>query len=279
MDVALATCRRLPEPDLDDELIRAALARRGIEAGNVAWEDEVFDWSTVKACVIRSTWNYVHHYPEFLQWVDRVSGATRLLNPGPVVHWNGHKGYLQELASKGVPVTPTRLLPRGTRASIQEVAGDWACVVVKPAVSAGSFLTMRAKRDDFAAAQAHVDQHLPDRDLLVQEYLTSIEEWGERSLTWIDGEFTHAIRKNPRWAGGHESVSGEPATMAPDEIAIAMRVVAAAPGPLLYARVDLARDADGGPVLMELELVEPSLFTDKFPPAADRLAAAIERRL
>jgi len=100
----------------------------------------------------------------------------------------------------------------------------------------------------------------------------------ERSLVWIDGELTHAIRKSPRFAGGSESVSDEQ-PIAPDERALAERVLAPLSGELLYARVDVVRDDDAGgaPRLMELELIEPSLFLRQCPRALDRLASAIVR--
>ncbi len=46
----------------------------------------------------------------------------------------------------------------------------------------------------------------------------------------------------------------------------------------LYARVDMLRDADGEPVLLELEAVEPNLYFDQIPEGAPRLAKAILRR-
>jgi hypothetical protein len=47
----------------------------------------------------------------------------------------------------------------------------------------------------------------------------------------------------------------------------------------LYARIDLLRDESGIPRLMELELVEPSLFIATRPEAATQLVAALEARV
>ncbi len=65
------------------------------------------------------------------------------------------------------------------------------------------------------------------------------------------------------------------------ELAVAERVLAAVPGgaDLLYARVDLLPGPDGLPVLLELELTEPSLFLWTAPGPADRLADAVVRAL
>jgi glutathione synthase/RimK-type ligase-like ATP-grasp enzyme len=228
--------------------------------------------------VLRSTWNYLHHYPEFLAWVDRCAALTTLWNPAPVVRWNSHKGYLCELAAQGLPVVPTKLVRRGEGAALVELAEDWPEVVVKPAVGAGSWGTVRVERVEFAAGQAHLDALLPSRDMLVQPYYRSVHGHGERAVIWIDGQFSHEVRKSPRFSGDVEGISsGMPVGDAEREVAEA--VLAAAPGPLLYARIDLARDEHGHPHLMELELIEPSLFFYKYPPAAALMAQAIARKL
>jgi hypothetical protein len=253
--------------------LRAALERAGVSAETRAWDDPSVEWGACAMAVIRSTWNYVRNHDAFLAWVDRCASLTTLWNPASVVRWNSHKGYLLELAAKGLPVVPTTLLRRGSAARLRLDADQ---VVIKPAVSAGSFGTIRVGRDELARAQAHLDQMLPERDMMVQPYLPSVETHGERSLVWIDGRFTHEIRKGARFSGDRQRVSG-PLPVGAEERAVAERIIAAAPGPLLYARVDLARDEAGHPQLMELELIEPSLFLEGAPAAASQLAAAIAR--
>jgi hypothetical protein len=234
------------------------------------------DWAAARAAVLRSTWNYVAHTAAFLAWAERCAAVTPLVNPLPVIRWNVHKGYLLELAAAGLPVVPTRLFARGARVDLAEVAGEWPEVVIKPAISAASFCTLRVARADFARGQAHLDATLAERDMMLQPYFRSVEGHGERALCWIDGAFTHEVRKARRFPGDAERTTAIPTIGAP-ELAVAERVLAAAPGPLLYARIDLARDERGAPHLMELELIEPSLFFTACPPAADRLAAALAR--
>ncbi len=229
--------------------------------------------------MIRSTWNYVRNYDRFLAWVDSCAASTRLWNPAAIVRWNSHKRYLLELGQAGLPVVPTRLVPAGSSAELMHLAGGWDEVVVKPAVSAGSFGTRRIARADFATVgQAHLDQLLGGaHDVLVQPFLSSVESYGERALVWIDGALTHAVRKTPRFAGEAQRIS-EAVPIAADEAALAESILAAVVRqPLLYARVDLARDESGRPCVMELELIEPSLFLDRSPAALARLAAAIHR--
>jgi hypothetical protein len=278
--IALATCLQLPEPDPEAEPLRQALVDLGHEPVWAAWDDEQVAWGEFDVCVLRSTWDYTLRPEEFLEWVDRVGAQVPLHNPPAVVRWNAHKRYLVQLAEQGFDVVPTELVERGERRALAGILASrgWEVVVIKPAISAGSRETMRCDSSDRAAGEAHLARLLATEDVLVQEYQTSVEGPGERSLTWIQGELTHASRKSPRFGDDHEEVTG-PIPIADDERQVALRLLEATQGlldqPLLYGRVDLARGADGRPQLMELELIEPSLFTHLAPHALERLARAI----
>ncbi|MBM4212844.1 MAG: hypothetical protein FJ179_03900 [Gammaproteobacteria bacterium] len=281
MILRIATCRPLPEPDGDEDLLLKALQSAGINAQMVAWHDPA-EWQRPAATVIRSTWDYIYDLEAFTRWATAVAVTSAMWNPLKVILGNLHKRYLIELAAHGVPVTPTLLLERGESVDIhaQCAVRGWRDVVIKPAVGAGSFETHRIAATS-ADADAVCRRLLAERDVLVQPYLDSVEHHGERALVWIDGEFTHAVRKSPRFAGGVESVS-EALPIAPAERAVgeaALAAVGALGQDLLYARVDVAPDAAGQPVVMELELVEPSLFLLQHPTAMRRLVAGIARRL
>lgn len=284
VDLALVTWRELPELDPDDRPLAASLRARGHEVAIVAWDDPGFDWAKARLVVLRNPWDYYRRLDEFLAWAARVDAATSLWNPLAVLRWNLHKGYLAELAAAGVPVVPTELVRRGSDFELASLVArrGWRRGVVKPAVSADSWETVVFDFGDLAAAAAMVARRLPERDLLVQPFLESVESDGERCLVFLDGEYSHAVRKNPitrggRWAGLPE---GTPVAATDDELEVARRVLAAAPASdLLYARVDLVRDAAGAPVLLELELAEPTLFLADHPAGLARLLAGIERRL
>jgi glutathione synthase/RimK-type ligase-like ATP-grasp enzyme len=277
MDALLVTASQMPHADEDEHLLCGALAARGLSARAAAWDDPRIDWGQARACVIRSTWNYVGHHAAFLAWAERCTKVSTLMNPAPIVRWNSHKGYLLELGRAGLPVVPTRLVRAGDRVDLNQLAGDWDEIVIKPAISAGSLGTVKVARAELAAGQAHLDAlRAASHDVLVQPFLSSVASTGERALVWIDGAFTHAVRKSPRFAGDPSHVSAA-VPIEPDEASLAEAILAAVPRPLLYARVDLARDDDGHPCLMELELIEPSLFLDRSPPALARFADAIGR--
>jgi glutathione synthase/RimK-type ligase-like ATP-grasp enzyme len=279
MRIALATCLALPEPDRDAAPLAAALLARGCDARAVAWDDPAADWSTFDACVVRSTWNYHRAPARFLAWCDAVARVTRLWNPAGVIRANAHKSYLLDLERRGVAVAPTVLLPRGATTLLADVMTQraWDDVVVKPAVSAGSRDTRRVPAHDVAAGEAHLRALLAAEDVLVQRYLPSVDDSGERACVWIDGAFTHAVRKSPRFAGDRERIDG-PFPLAPDERRLAEAALAPHAGHILYGRVDVARDAHGAPCVMEIELIEPSLFFAHAPHALDRFAGAIVAR-
>jgi glutathione synthase/RimK-type ligase-like ATP-grasp enzyme len=280
IDVALATCAELPEPDPDMAPLLAALHASGMTAEALPWDAPDADFASARVTVLRSTWNYPERPQRFLAWVDRVAGTTALHNPAHVVRWNAHKGYLLELAARGVPVTPTLLVRRGDGTPLADLmrARAWREVVVKPAVSAASRDTLRVGPAALERGEAHLRALAAREDVLVQPFLSSVEGHGERAVVWIDGLPTHAVRKSPRFSGDAESVSAA-VPIADDEAALARQAVAAAPGPLLYARVDVARDDSGTPVVMELELIEPSLFLPQSSEALERYAAAVRRRV
>ena len=257
-----------------------------MEAEPAVWEDPYIDWSAAKLCVIRSTWDYAYRLRPFLEWVKLASSETVLWNPPGAVHWNTHKSYLVDLPIHAdVPTTPTVLLEHGRPVRLAELIAEhgWSDVVIKAAVAQSGRYAMRVQPHEMDAGQAHLDRLLPNEDMIVQPFLTSIAERGEVSLVFIDGEFSHAVRKravpgefrvHSDW-GGSERLD-EPTDEELHTAQLAMRAVF---DPLLYGRVDLVQGNDGAPVVMELEVVEPELFFELSPDGTRALTNAIIDRL
>jgi hypothetical protein len=286
MRIALVTYRQLPDLDPDDRPLAAVLAARGHEATPAVWDDPAIRWDGFDIAMLRSPWDYYHRRDEFLLWAERVAAVTRLWNPLDLIRWNSHKRYLVELRERGAAVIPTEIVTAGSRLDLRArmSTNGWTRAVVKPAVSADAFGTILVAADGIDAAQAHADQLLAGRDIMIQPYFASVEEPGERCLIHIDGRFSHAVRKRSHFLGGrHVGPEGVAVEAADDERAAAALVLrlAGATGTAnpLYARVDLARDDAGRPCLMELELVEPTLFFGSAPGAAERMADALEARV
>ncbi|HET9622784.1 MAG TPA: hypothetical protein VFP84_15530 [Kofleriaceae bacterium] len=273
----VATCKVLPEPDLDEAPLARALAAAGFDARLVGWDDPDADWDAPIPTLIRSTWNYPLAPAAFAAWLARAAAAAPLINPPDLVAANMHKRYLLALAARGVAAVPTTLVEPGGATDLVAAARGADRVVIKPEIGSGSIGTKRFAPDDPAAA-AHLAALTALGPALVQPYVASVDAYGERSLVWIDGALSHAIRKTPRFIGDLEQIDG-PFPIADDERALADAVNAPIADRALYARVDLARDAAGAPMIMEIELIEPSLFFDRQPGSVERFVAALARRL
>lgn len=294
--IALVTAIASAGQDDDLSPLLAACTARGLHAQVRAWDDPTVAWARYDAVLLRSPWDYTERFEEFMAWCERVDGLSRLLNPWPVLRWNTDKHYLADLAARGVPVVATAFVEPDMDAmpALQEflLAHPQAEeFVVKPAVSAGSRDTQRyARMQEFAAAN-HIARLLDDgRSAMLQPYLASVDRDGETALIHFNGVLSHAIRKgamlhredalnlraieriNPREAGD-------------DERTVALHALSAMTArldleePLPYARVDLIRDAEGRPRLLELELCEPSLFFAHGEGSADRFARVLEELL
>jgi hypothetical protein len=277
-DVTLVTCATLPEPDPDEGLLVDAITALDATVRVCAWDDPDVDWGTSPLTVLRSTWNYHLHRDAFHAWATATSALTSLRNPLSVVLANTHKSYLAGLERAGVPVVPTRWFTSGgaPASAAQLLDLGWSDVVIKPAVSGGSWATKRfSLPDDVDAACDHLDMLRAGRDAMVQPWASEVEGAGERSLVFLGTTFSHAVRKSLRLDGDHEVVS-DVVEAAPEELALAERALASIPGHvrhlLAYARVDMVRSADGTPMLMELELVEPSLFLAQHEPGLEAFA-------
>ena len=279
-EVALVTCADERYQESEVHVAADALRAAGVSTDVVSW-DEDRDWGAYELVVVRTPWDYFDRVTQFLDWAARVERETSLVNPADVLRWNSHKGYLAEFTAKSVPTVPTRLVPgpsTDVADQIREV--PWEEIVVKPAVDGGARHAWRGLRDD--PSLSRVAERLTDHgDVVVQPFVPAIVD-GERSLVFLGGRFSHAVRKVPkegdyrsqRHLGGHE-VDHEPDSA---ELQVALAAMAAAPGRLTYARVDLV-DWEGAPVLIELEVIEPDLFLRDVPERVDRFVEVVRDEL
>jgi glutathione synthase/RimK-type ligase-like ATP-grasp enzyme len=282
--VALATSVKVPDLTDDDRLLVRALETAGVRAVPAIWNDANQDWQRYSAVVIRSTWDYHLKHDEFLAWLAELEAAgVRVFNAPALVRWNAEKGYLQDLAERGVAVVPTRWVERGEETSLADIVREtgWSEVVVKPSVSASAHQTWRMSAADPSDGDARFRQMVANGRVLVQPFLDAILVEGEWSLLFYDGIYSHAVLKRPRQNDfrvqqEHGGTAGA-RVPSPHVIAEAHRVLEAAETIPLYARVD-GCVVDGRFVLMELELIEPDLFLRAHPKAPDRLARALLMR-
>lgn len=296
--LALATAIAAHALDEDLPPLLRALQAAGIAAEVRAWDDPTVSWSRYDGVLLRSTWDYTTRYAEFSAWCEAIAGCTRLLNPLEVVRWNTDKRYLAQLEALGLPTVPSDFALPGDDPDtlLDDVLQTWpeaAELVIKPVIGAGSRDARRHRRQSRDAMRSHLAALLAaGRGVLLQPYLPAVDTAGETALLYFDGQFSHAIRKGPLLQADADPTRAlfaaehiQSRTPTADERELADRVIAGLPSlvdtdyPLAYARVDLIRQADGSPCVLELELVEPSVFLDHDPDAAGRFAQALGRRL
>ncbi|MBK9145267.1 MAG: hypothetical protein IPM23_22580 [Candidatus Melainabacteria bacterium] len=273
-DFCFLTSNQYPSLERDYRPALAALEAIGRSACVRVWNDRQVDWSLYDNLVIASIWDYHTDLANFRDWLYQRSLQTKVINSIDLVEWNLNKLYLDKLEKAGVPVIPTLWLE-----SPDLSACPWRKVVIKPAVGAGSF-GMKAfdLNNETEAAESHI-AGLADRwPAMIQPDLPSVSAEGEFVMVYFDGRFSHAAR---RPLGGHQaSVADEIAAATPVEpgkehLDIGGKVIECLPSKPCYARIDLVRDLENRYVVLEVELIEPSLFLKESPQAISAYTASL----
>ncbi len=272
---------------IDDEHAYEPLAALGWRVETVPWNRPGVAWGDYDLVIIRSTWDYFHDPDAFLAALAGIErSGVRLENPLELVRWNLRKTYLRDLAARGVPIAPTvwrdRLAPGELLPVLDEVPGEEA--VIKPVVGANAEGAFRLDRQAARERTAEVERYFAGRPLMAQPFARAVLDEGEYSLFYFGGELSHAILKTPE--SGDFRVQEEHggtirAVSAEDALRDAGRAVLAAVGEApLYLRADFVRSNDGAGApfwLMEVELIEPSLYLRMDPEAPARFARALDR--
>lgn len=278
MHVVLATARSYPLT-ASDALLRDELEKRGARVTATPWDSIPTHPADGTLVVLRSPWDYHHRPAEFRRWVEAFRRRpASLCNPPATVLWNLDKIYLRDLAERGVRVPATRWFEPGQRPELDGFLAETGLTVavVKPRISATAWGTRLFRAGD-ELADADMEPLLAAGSML-QAFVPEIRTGGELSLMYFAGHFSHAVAKRP--AAGDFRVQTEfggsvtPCVASAQAMAFAESTLEAARHAWLYARVDIVETSDG-PVLMELELIEPALFLEAAPGAAGRLAEEI----
>ncbi|MEJ2384419.1 MAG: hypothetical protein P8Y54_08470 [Xanthomonadales bacterium] len=266
---------------IDDEHAIAPLAERGWSVATLSWRQTARPWSDFDAVVIRSTWDYWHDVPGFLSVLHDIDRQTRLANPLDLVRWNLEKTYLRDLAERGVGIVPTLWPDRveaGQFAAWAERLGS-ETLVIKPVIGANGEDAWRVSADEPTARRTRIAQRFRGRRALVQPFMPHILDEGEYSLFYFGGRYSHTILKTPasgefrsQEEHGAEVRSARPPARLRERADLALGALALRP---LYARIDFVRDAADDFLLMEQELIEPSLYLRTDPAAPGRFADAL----
>jgi hypothetical protein len=275
IDVTLVTCRAHPGLPEDDQFLLDCLKRRGLRHRIAVWNDLEVDWSESPVTLMRAAWDSHLDPPRFKAWIDSLVGQSDLLNTAALVRWNFDKQYLAELREKGMHVVPTALVTSASETAISRALEQIASpeIVVKPRFGADAYGVKRLSADP-EAVSVHFKRFGGQGGLLLQPFIPGVERERERSLVFIGGRFSHALYRNPFGSGPTRQTPDNVHTPLAEELSYCDQLLDSLPR-LSYARVDLLA-LDARPALMELEIIDPSLFFKARPLAADALAAEVQ---
>ena len=270
-----------PDPDLDIPFAIKAAEQLEIDLVFANWNDKSIAWESFDAAVIRSAWDYVPVRDEFLEFAKNVETKTKLFNSYEVMKWNTNKTYLSILENKGVPIIPTKFANNIDEAlpAIKWAFKKASAVAIKPTVGAGARLAGKASTEDEAIE--YVKRILEaKRTVIIQPYISSVDDEGEKAIIVINGKISHAAKKVPALTkGGHGDAAGQlEITTEMKDIVKTISNAVSEWNELLFARVDVVR-MDEKLVLMELELTEPWLFMQFRPEAGVDLFKALKHRI
>jgi len=276
MRIAFLTCAELRpgqpgrgpegrEHDLQMAALHHAASQRDIRLDEVIWDDPAIHWGEYEAALVGTTWDYPQKRDRFFKTLAQIDAHTALLNPLALMQWNLDKVYLADLAKKGVPSIPTVWADAAVAEAILPAFGALQAdeIVIKPRIGANAWRQARLKRGEVLPTL----KDLPPEACFIQPFLPGIARYGEISMLYYNGRFSHAARKIPgdgdyRVQSGY---GGREIDHQPDasEHTVAEAAIAALPQLPLYARIDLVRDAQNQPVIMEVELIEPYHYPEQ----------------
>jgi glutathione synthase/RimK-type ligase-like ATP-grasp enzyme len=272
----------VPAPDYPEpwawtyDVEAAVLQNAGAEVEPVAWT-EAADLSAFDLVLPLVAWGYHLEYSRWLDFLDRAErDRLPLVNAPTLLRWNSDKAYLTELGERGVPTVPTLAVESCCDADLDEArrrfASDW--LVIKPPVSASATGTHRLGPGDDLPSDSR------GKSMIIQPLIEEIGTTGEFSLMLFNGEYSHAVVKRPKTGDfrvqeHHGGVTLPCETPPAGAIDLAQAALAAAPAEAVYARVDIVPNDEGLLRIMELELIEPSLFLTHAPDAGAAFVRSI----
>jgi glutathione synthase/RimK-type ligase-like ATP-grasp enzyme len=280
MTIGLLTCEKLPDLTISDQQLIPELAKHNIIAKAVIWSDKTIDWSNFDYLIFRNTWDYFEKETEFNLWLDQIEQlGIKTLNTIEIIKQNKHKFYLREMEKKGILILPTIFIDKNANLNLAEITPKhWKKAVIKPAFSAGSYLTSVFNVSDIEKTNDEYTTIASEKELLLQEFIPEIQTLGETSFIFFNKKFSHAVNKKP--IDGDFRVQsqfgGKYTLIQPSQELIdkAQKVVNTFHDKLLYARVD-GIVIDNELHLMEIECIEPDLYFDISEGSLQRFVASI----
>jgi glutathione synthase/RimK-type ligase-like ATP-grasp enzyme len=264
-----------------DDLVKPFLRDYGWSVDDLCWRNQANNYDDYDVVVVRSTWDYQSAPDAFLACLKRIDDSNAILeNSLSLMQWNLSKAYLRDLQNAGVPILPTLWHDAFDKLQIDIAFEHFKSpvLIIKPLVSANADHTYKFTRQDVVTLQPLFADTFASRPFMIQAFEPSIVEKGEYSLFYFDSVFSHAICKRPALGDFRvqEEHGGQLEAIEPtsDMLVLAEKAIKALPEPSLYARVDML-ETEKGLAIIEIELIEPSLYFNMDEGSAKRLADTI----
>ena len=267
-----------------DKLLIEPMKTLGWIAEEISWRNENVNWNDYDAVIVRSTWDYQNDVEKFIKVLEMINGVSYLENDLDLMKWNMNKNYLFQLKQKGITIVDTiwekSFNPVLANNYFERLDTDE--IIIKPNVSANADNTFRLSKEKLKEQSSNLEKIFAQREFMVQPFLNNIIDEGEYSLFFFDGKFSHSVLKKPKEKDFRvqEEHGGniQPIEASSDMIMIAENIIKKLSTIPLYGRVDLVRTKQNEFALMELELIEPSLYLNKDVDAPLRLSKAFVER-
>ncbi|MGB5821333.1 MAG: hypothetical protein WBG90_17745 [Saonia sp.] len=265
MKIGIVTCKEVSSLTTSEQALLSLFGKKNIIAEALVWDDPSINWAIYDNLIIRSIWDYHLHPETFSAWLRRIENyGIKTLNPISTIRSNQHKFYLKKLEEEGVKIVPSLFIDQTPDLDLSRLKElEWQQAVIKPAISASAFLTEMFVPKEVAKVQKKYKTIAFERDLLVQKFMPEVQSFGELSLLFFNGHYSHTVLKKA--ASGEFRVQSEYGGITkpfePDNsiIATASHILSQFGEGILYARVD-GLIKEGEFILMEIELIEPDLF-------------------
>ncbi|NJM79236.1 MAG: hypothetical protein HC854_05695 [Flavobacterium sp.] len=278
--VALLTCEKFPLLTPSDQLLIPALAKHKIQAKVEIWDNASVNWINYDYLIFRNTWDYYEKEQQFNLWLDQIEKlGIKTLNSLDIIQENKHKFYLKDLQEKGVNIIPTLFQKKTNQLDLKSIIPKhWKKIVIKPAFSAGSYLTEVFDATEIENINSKYTSIASQKELLIQEFKSEIKIEGETSFLFFNKQFSHCVNKKPAENDFRIQVQfgGKYTLIQPSKALIeqAQKIVNLFPENLLYTRVD-GIIIDNQIHLMEVECIEPDLYFTLAPNALDKFVTSI----
>ena len=280
---ALLTCENLDSFVHDEHYLENALSAIGWSFKWIPWKTiDDQDWSQFDLAIVRTTWDYIHHLPLFIAKLKTIEESScQLINSLDVIRWNSQKKYLQEITKKGLNVVPTRWVDQWSVRSLpaSDPILEAEFVIIKPQVGAGSYNTFKISPENLLG-DSEITRNLLDQPVMIQPFLENVSIEGEYSAHFFAKTLSHTILKKPK-AGDFRSQEEYGSSISAAELSAEQKqfcksVLDFVPFEIFFARVDFVKAFDGKPQLMELELIEPSLYFRFSEKSADLFVSELQ---